>query len=493
MAKIRFAFRLCCIAICLLYGMAEMFFLFPFYSKKRKLRAIQIWSLRVLASCGMKLKTYGNPPSEEHGQMLICNHISWLDIMAVNAAFPGRFVAKDDVAKWPVIGYLATQAQTVYVARNKGTEGNIIRILADCTAAGITTAVTAMAGGAANPDIQPALTAVIAEGHDIIACGISDEANLIKLRAHLEKVGAPTEKRWAVGVYGDSGTLATATTLAGKLNNGFMLCAWYRGTPSLPCELAAAFASVMASEEDPARPLNTLALEGIGLCDSKDKTMRTEQENALYNGVAPVETSPDGSRAQIVRAITTYTKPANGTADGQTATGGDGVADVVFTAYRITNLDLTTQSAWDGLQSTQVPADACGADFQTPSLGSYTFDGGKASAATANSSSQPSFGQPRRTVGVCGAGAAASVAPKAAGPDDAGRPACGGSVLWLALLPADVVSSFSLMPFSLLRRAPACSCLHVRWWSRPRPWATRWPDHAAAGGSAVRSRPSRPA
>ena len=128
MNQIRFIFRLVCIGGCLLYGMTEMFFLFPLYSKKRKLRAIQIWSLRVLASCGMKLKTYGSLPSEEHGQMLICNHISWLDIMAVNAAFPGRFVAKDDVAKWPVIGYLATQAQTVYVARNKGTEGNSEKI-----------------------------------------------------------------------------------------------------------------------------------------------------------------------------------------------------------------------------------------------------------------------------------------------------------------------------------------------------------------------------
>ena len=233
-----------------------------------------------------------------------------------SAAAVGKAV-KAAITAQPGLPVSAAEAAGVVTitAKNKGTEGNIIRILADCTAAGITTAVTAMAGGAANPDIQPALTAVIAEGHDIIACGISDEANLIKLRAHLEKVGAPTEKRWAVGVYGDSGTLATATTLAGKLNNGFMLCAWYRGTPSLPCELAAAFASVMASEEDPARPLNTLALEGIGLCDSKDKTMRTEQENALYNGVAPVETSPDGSRAQIVRAITTYTKTANGTAD----------------------------------------------------------------------------------------------------------------------------------------------------------------------------------
>ena len=45
------------------------------------------------------------------------------------------------------------------------------------------------------------------------------------------------------------------------------------------------------------------------------KTMRTEQENALYNGVTPIETSPAGTQAQIVRAITTYTKTANGTAD----------------------------------------------------------------------------------------------------------------------------------------------------------------------------------
>ena len=123
-AKLRFTFRLLCIGICLLYGMAEMFFLFPFYSKRRKLRAIQIWSLRVLASCGMKLETFGTLPQEGQAQLLISNHISWLDIMAVNGAFPGRFVAKDDVAKWPVVGYLATQAQTVYVSRNKGTKGN---------------------------------------------------------------------------------------------------------------------------------------------------------------------------------------------------------------------------------------------------------------------------------------------------------------------------------------------------------------------------------
>ncbi|OSI25063.1 phage tail sheath subtilisin-like domain-containing protein [Neisseria dumasiana] len=208
-----------------------------------------------------------------------------------------------------------SEATVTLTAKNKGTAGNSIRLRVSNTAEGIKAAASAMTGGDADPDIQPALTAISAEGHHIIACGVNDEANLIKLRTHLDAVGSPMEKRWAIGVYGHTGTLAQATTLAGRLNHGHIVSTWYRGTPSLPCELAAAFAAVMAGEEDPARPLNTLALNSIGVCDSKDKTMRTEQENALYNGVTPIETSPAGTQAQIVRAITTYTKTANGTAD----------------------------------------------------------------------------------------------------------------------------------------------------------------------------------
>lgn len=224
---------------------------------------------------------------------------------------------KAAIAAQPGLPVSAAEAAGVVTitAKNKGAEGNAIRLLAACNAAGISTTVTAMASGLVNPDIAAALNAVVAEGHHIIACGINDETNLLKLRAHLDTVASPMEKRWAIGVYGQTGTLAQATTLAGRLNHGHIVSAWYRGTPSLPCELAAAFAAVMASEEDPARPLNTLALNSIGVCESKDKTMRTEQENALYNGVTPIETSPAGTQAQIVRAITTYTKTANGTAD----------------------------------------------------------------------------------------------------------------------------------------------------------------------------------
>ncbi|MCP2040490.1 1-acyl-sn-glycerol-3-phosphate acyltransferase [Neisseria sp. HSC-16F19] len=124
MSRLRFAARLAAIGVCLGYGSLEMLLLFPFYSPRRKLCAIQLWSQRVLASCGVRLSVHGILPPAERGQMLVSNHISWLDIMAINAAFPGRFVAKDDVAKWPVIGYLATQARTVYVTRNRRAASN---------------------------------------------------------------------------------------------------------------------------------------------------------------------------------------------------------------------------------------------------------------------------------------------------------------------------------------------------------------------------------
>ena len=93
-----------------------------------------------------------------------------------------------------------------------------------------------------------------------------------------------------------------------------------------------------------------------------------------------IDTSRTGSI--IIHKHESGSQGNNGTADGQTGTnGGDPVADVVFTAFPISNLDLTTQAAWDGLKTLSVPATACGADDNTPSLtlpgdAAATFDAG---------------------------------------------------------------------------------------------------------------------
>jgi 1-acyl-sn-glycerol-3-phosphate acyltransferase len=53
------------------------------------------------------------------GSLVVTNHVSWLDIVAVNAVRPMRAVAKREIASWPVIGRLTTAAGTVFLDRER--------------------------------------------------------------------------------------------------------------------------------------------------------------------------------------------------------------------------------------------------------------------------------------------------------------------------------------------------------------------------------------
>jgi 1-acyl-sn-glycerol-3-phosphate acyltransferase len=49
------------------------------------------------------------------------NHISWLDVIVLNALTPSRFVSKAEVASWPLVGYLCTKSGTLYIERSRKT------------------------------------------------------------------------------------------------------------------------------------------------------------------------------------------------------------------------------------------------------------------------------------------------------------------------------------------------------------------------------------
>ncbi|OLN30445.1 Bacteriophage tail sheath protein [Desulfovibrio sp. DV] len=199
-------------------------------------------------------------------------------------------------------------------ARNKGAFGNGINLDCSLAVAGLAAAVTPMAGGATDPDIAPGLAAVFADGHDIITVPYIGQTQLTALRSHLDAVSHALEQRGAIGVYAHTGTLAQATTLAGLINSGRITCALVPGTTSPAWDVAAAYAAVIASEEDPARPLNTLALSPVAVPPVAKRLGRMEQESALYNGCTPLEVGP-GEKVQIVRAITTYTRDPQGVED----------------------------------------------------------------------------------------------------------------------------------------------------------------------------------
>jgi len=91
--------------------------LFPSLSKQQRGVRIRAWARGMLQQLGVHLDVVG-APVRDGPMLLVSNHISWLDILALHAVCHCRFVAKADVARWPVLGALASGTGTLYVRRD---------------------------------------------------------------------------------------------------------------------------------------------------------------------------------------------------------------------------------------------------------------------------------------------------------------------------------------------------------------------------------------
>jgi 1-acyl-sn-glycerol-3-phosphate acyltransferase len=66
--------------------------------------------------CGIYTTTSGSPLTS--GPVLfVSNHVSWLDIFLLNAVRPTVFVAKSEIRRWPVLGWLVAGADTIFIER----------------------------------------------------------------------------------------------------------------------------------------------------------------------------------------------------------------------------------------------------------------------------------------------------------------------------------------------------------------------------------------
>lgn len=73
------------------------------------------WNRTVCRILNVRLQIHGE--LGEQTRLLVANHISWLDIIALGAHRSVIFVAKQEVAAWPVLGYLAKRTGTLFVRR----------------------------------------------------------------------------------------------------------------------------------------------------------------------------------------------------------------------------------------------------------------------------------------------------------------------------------------------------------------------------------------
>jgi 1-acyl-sn-glycerol-3-phosphate acyltransferase len=99
-------------------GLLTLAFRFDNFAEQRRLAEIGSWSRRFLHLTGVRVEHSGEPPP---AGLVVMNHISWLDVIVLNALAPSRFVAKSEVAAWPLVGYLCTRSGTLYIERNRKT------------------------------------------------------------------------------------------------------------------------------------------------------------------------------------------------------------------------------------------------------------------------------------------------------------------------------------------------------------------------------------
>lgn len=107
-------------------GLLTLFIRFPFATQELKNKLIQNWSIKLLRIFGIELRLKNPEILPTTPYLLASNHISWMDIHAINAFKPIRFVAKSDVEGWPIFGWMAKQLGTVFIKRDNSRHGKYV-------------------------------------------------------------------------------------------------------------------------------------------------------------------------------------------------------------------------------------------------------------------------------------------------------------------------------------------------------------------------------
>jgi 1-acyl-sn-glycerol-3-phosphate acyltransferase len=172
----------------LVHGLFLCAAVFPFLDPARKMQRVGWWSARMLRMLGIALAHEGTPRGG--ATLVVANHVSWLDILAINAVQPARFVSKADVRAWPVIGWLVACGGTLFIERERKRDAlRVVHQVADALKHGQTIAVfpegTTSEGHGVLPFHANLLQAAVSTGTPIqpVALRFSDDRETVSLAA----------------------------------------------------------------------------------------------------------------------------------------------------------------------------------------------------------------------------------------------------------------------------------------------------------------------
>lgn len=103
-------------------GMASLFGLFERLginaSAQRRQRWSRIFMQRLINALPFRVRVIGELPRQP--MLWVSNHVSWTDIPVLGMLAPLSFLSKAEVRTWPVAGWLAHKAGTLFIRRGGG-------------------------------------------------------------------------------------------------------------------------------------------------------------------------------------------------------------------------------------------------------------------------------------------------------------------------------------------------------------------------------------
>ncbi|PIW54589.1 MAG: phage tail protein [Sphingomonadales bacterium CG12_big_fil_rev_8_21_14_0_65_65_10] len=197
-------------------------------------------------------------------------------------------------------------------ARNAGTAGNEIDIrhshyAGENLPAGIALAIVAMNGGATDPDIDGIWPVIGDNEYRTIVVGQFDAATAAKIKAELDDRWGSARMLESVAYAAKSGSQGELAAFGDGLNSELITVLGLGESPSWAPDAAAIYAAAASyhSAIDPARPLQTLVLDGLVAPKLNGRFTRAQRELLLKDGISTFTVTGSGT-CRIERAITTY-------------------------------------------------------------------------------------------------------------------------------------------------------------------------------------------
>lgn len=87
------------------------------------------WASRLLRICGFRIRRVGTPQADP--ALFVCNHTSWLDIELLHTQRAVCFVAKAEIARWPLVGWMADTGGTIF--HRRGNNSSLVAVMQEMT------------------------------------------------------------------------------------------------------------------------------------------------------------------------------------------------------------------------------------------------------------------------------------------------------------------------------------------------------------------------